>query len=152
VSDPIAAGLRLLLDTSAVIAHLTGDEGVSVAASDVIDGAIATGRNDAVISAVTIGEVLQRPIASGQEAVDRVLGLLDSLEALQIRSVDFLVAAEAARMRGLMRLELPDAIVLATGVLTSCQVLVTNDRRMAAAARQAVPELKVVLLSEVAAV
>lgn len=47
---------------------------------------------------------------------------------------------------------LPDAMVIATAVLTSSQVLVTDDRRMAAASRNAVPEVRVVILSEVAAV
>lgn len=152
VADLIAPGQRLTLDSSGMIAHLARSESVSVAANEVVDGLIATGRNDAVISTVTVSELLARPLVAGRSAVDRLLGFFDSLDDLQIRAVDFLVAAEAARIRADTGIPLPDAIVIATAVLTSSQVLVTNDRRMAEAARRAVPELKVVLLSEVAAV
>lgn len=84
--------------------------------------------------------------------MDGVIGFLDSVEGLQIRNADFLVAAEAARIRAETGIPLTDALVIATAVLASAQVLVTDDRRMAAAARKAVPELRVVILSEVAAV
>ena len=65
-----------------------------------------------------------------------------------LRSVDFLVAAEAARMRAESTLRLPDAIVLATGVLAGATCLVTNDRRLAAAAPTLAPSLQVCLLSD----
>jgi len=152
VDEPIPPGERVLLDTSGLLAHLARNESVSVVASQVVNGLVGTGRNDAVISTVTVSELLHRPLSIGREAVDRMVSFLDSLEALQVRSVDSLVAAEAARIRVLTRIPLADAMVIATAVLTSCAVLVTNDRLMAAAARQAVPELRVVLLSEVAAV
>ena len=152
VSDLIGPGQRLTIDSSGLIAHLARDEAATSVATEVVDGLIASGRNDAVISAITASELLARPVAAGRSAVDRLLGFFDSLDDLQIRSVDFLVAAEAARIRAATGIPLPDALVVATAVLTSSHALVTNDRRMAAAARQAVPELTVVLLSEVAAV
>jgi predicted nucleic acid-binding protein len=64
--------------------------------------------------------------------------------------VDFLVAAEAARIRAEASLTMPDAVVIATGVLTSSQVLVTNDRRLAAVVPQVVPGMSVCLLSDLA--
>ena len=148
----ILDGERLALDTSSLICHLDGTEDAARAARHVVDDLVASGKCDAVISAATVAELLHHPLRLGRAAVDQMVGFLDSLEGLQIRSVDFLVAAEAARIRAKTGIPLPDALVIATAVLTSSQVLVTNDRRMADAARQAVPELKVVLLSEVAAV
>lgn len=148
----IVDGERLGLDTSSLICYLDDWEEATPAARAVIDGFVATGRCDAVISTATVAELLVQPIRLGRAVVDGALGFLDSLDGLQIRSVDFLVAAEAARIRAETGIPLPDALVIATAVLTSSQVLVTNDRRMAAAARNAVPELRVVILSEVAAV
>jgi hypothetical protein len=43
---------------------------------------------------------------------------------------------------------MPDAVVVATGVLTSSHLLVTNDKRMATAVPKVVPEMQVVLLSD----
>jgi predicted nucleic acid-binding protein len=148
----IQDGDRLAIDSSGVIAYLNGTEETSSACRWIFDELIATGRNDSVLSTVTVAEALQRPIQRGDHAVRQLLDLLDSFEGLQVRAADFLVAAEAARIRAETGLPLPDAIIIATAVLTSSQVLVTNDRLMAAAARQAVPKLKVVLLSEISAV
>ena len=148
----IVEGDRLTIDTSAFISYLNGTEETSPACRWIFDDLIGQGRCDGVVATVTVAEALQRPIRQGDHVVRTVLDLLDSFEDLQVRSADFLVAAEAARIRAETDLTLPDAIIIATAVLTSSQVLVTNDRRMAAAARVAAPELRVVILSEVAAV
>lgn len=148
----IADGERLALDTSSLICYLNDWEEASPAAHAIIDGLVATGRCDAVVATATVAELLVQPIRLGRQVVDGVIGFLDSIEDLQIRNADFLVAAEAARIRAETGIPLPDALVIATAVLTSSQVLVTDDRRMAAASRKAVPELRVVILSEVAAV
>lgn len=148
----IVDGDRLTLDSSCLISYLNDSEITSAASRSIMDGLVATGRCDAVVSTVSVAEVLHLPVRSGPEAVRLVTSLLDSLDDLQVRNADFLVAAEAARIRAESGIPLPDALVIATAVLTSSQVLVTNDRRMAAAARNAVPELRVVILSEIAAV
>ncbi len=148
----IVDGDRLGVDTSGFISYLNGTEDTSPACRWIFDELIGKGRCEGVVATVTVAEALLRPVREGRHAVRQVLDLLDSFDELQVRSADFLVAAEAARIRAETGLALPDAIIIATAVLTSCQVLVTNDRRMADAARRAVPELKVVLLSEVSAV
>lgn len=149
---PIHDGERLTLDSSCLVSYLNDSEITSAASRSIVDGLVATGRCDAVVSTVSVAEILHLPIRSGREAIRLVTSLLDSLEDLQVRNADFLVAAEAARIRAETGIPLPDAMVIATAVLTSSQVLVTNDRRMAAASRKAVPELRVVILSEVTAV
>jgi predicted nucleic acid-binding protein len=151
VAEHILEGERLSLDASMLVSHLARTEEVSKAATAVIS-AIGRGRNEAVVSSMAIGELLVQPHRVGRDAVRRLVDFLDSLEELQIRNVDFLVAAEAARIRAATGIPIPDATIIATAVLTSSEVLVTNDGRQAEAARRAVPELRVVVLSEVAAV
>lgn len=152
MSGLIEDGERLTLDSSCFIAYLDGTEATSPASRWVMDDLVSAGRCDAIASTVTISEVLVQPVRRGPAAVRTVTSLIDSLETLQVRNADYLVAAEAARIRAETGIPLPDAIVIATAVLTSSQVLVTNDRRLADASRRAVPELRVVVLSEVAAV
>lgn len=142
----IPADTRIVIDTSVLVAHVTGTEAVSAVATEVLDGFVGGGRNEAVISSLTMGEALVRPSRAGR-AREVGLGLLD-MPGVAVGSVDFLVAAEAARIRAEIPLAMPDAVVIATGILTSAGCLVTNDRRLAAAVPQVAPEMQVCLLSD----
>jgi predicted nucleic acid-binding protein len=142
----IAPEARILLDTSVMIAYLTASEIVSPVARVIIDGFIASERNDSVLSTLALGELLVRPNRTGS-ARDVAFEIMET-PGMTLRSVDFLVAAEAARMRAESSLRLPDAIVLATGVLAGATCLVTNDRRLAAAVPALAPSLQVCLLSD----
>lgn len=146
LESAIAPDQRVVLDTSVLIAYLSGSEAVSPLAREVVDVYLGGGRNDGVVSTVTAGETLVRPTQDGT-ARDVAFEIMD-LAGVQLRSVDLLVAAEAARIRGLTRLSLPDALIIATGVLGNARILVTNDRRLAAAVPEVVPEMQVVLLSD----
>ncbi len=142
----IVAHARLLLDSSVLIAHIEGGEDVSPVATTIIDSFLRDERNDGVMSTITVAEVLVRPHRLGR-ARDIAMGLLD-MPGLTLRPVDLLVAAEAARMRAESSLRLPDAIVLATGVLAGAACFVTNDQRLAGAAGTLAPSLQVCLLSD----
>jgi predicted nucleic acid-binding protein len=139
-------GARLVIDTSVLVAFFKATEPVSGLARTVIEGFLAHGRNTGFVSALSVGEVLVRPALTG-DARGVAFDILD-MPGLELRSVDLLVGAEAARIRGVSRLPMPDAIVIATGVLTSSEVIVTNDQRLATAVPEVVPELQVVLLSD----
>jgi predicted nucleic acid-binding protein len=142
----IAPEARILLDTSVMIAYLTASEVVSPVARVIVDGFIASERNDAVLSTVALGEILVWPHRAGT-AREVAFDIMET-PGVSLRSVDILVAAEAARMRAQSTLRLPDAIVLATGVLAGATCLVTNDRRLAAAAPSLAPGLQVCVLSD----
>jgi predicted nucleic acid-binding protein len=128
MTDAIPVGDPLLLDTSAVIAYLNGDEPVSATATLVLDGLVAPGRNPAVLCAVSVAELLVRPIAAGARAAATVRTFLLGFPNLSIRSCDFLVAAEAARIRAVTGSAVADSLIAATATLTSCPWLITNDR------------------------
>jgi predicted nucleic acid-binding protein len=136
----------LLLDTTVLLAWIGGSEPESPVATTILDKLVRNERNAGVISTVTVGEMLVRPHCVGV-ARDVALGLLDH-PGLTVRQVDFLVAGEAARMRAESTLKLPDALVLATGVMSTVDWLITNDRRLAAGASALVPGMRVCLLSD----
>jgi predicted nucleic acid-binding protein len=48
---------------------------------------------------------------------------------LTVLPMDMLVAAQAATLRATTGLPLPDAVVIASGVLSGCDAIVTNDGR-----------------------
>lgn len=146
IDQQVPADARLVIDSSVLIAHIMGSEATSADATRLLDGFVGGGRNEGVISSLSVGEALVRPHSIGR-AREVGLGVLD-MPGLHVRSVDFLVAAEAARIRSESSLRMPDAVVIATGILTSAQYLITNDRRLAAAVPQVVPGMQVVLLSD----
>jgi predicted nucleic acid-binding protein len=117
-----------VLDTSVVIAYLKGGEPISRLAAFIFDELVAKERNPAVLSAVTVAEALVRPIAAGGSALATVRTFLLAYPGLAIRSTDFLVAAEAARIRVATGIATPDALIAATATLTSSRWLITNDR------------------------
>lgn len=126
--ESIQVGDQLLLDTSTVIAYLKGDEAVSATASLILDGLVATGRNPAMLSAISVAELLVAPIAAGPRAAAIVRTFLVGFPGLSIRSCDFLVGAEAARIRASTGAATADALIAATATLTSSAWLITNDR------------------------
>lgn len=94
----------------------------------VIDGLIGTERNPAVLSAISVTELLVRPLAAGPRHAAMMRSFLLGFPGLSIRSADFLVGAEAARIRAATGVTTPDALIAATATLTSSSWLITNDR------------------------
>ena len=147
--EAIAPGEQLLLDTSALIAYLKGDETASPAATTILDGMVLTGRNPAIVSAISVSELLVRPITAGTRAAATVRTFLVGFPGISIRSCDFLVAAEAAHIRAKTPATTPDALIAATATLTSCPWLVTNDRTLRDHLRDLDWQTRVLLLSDV---
>src|SRR6266540_6524103 len=95
----IAPGELVLVDTSVVIAYLSGTEDTSNLARQLFDAFIATGRNAATLSMVTVEEILVRPFRAGPAAVARAEGFLRHFADITLVTVDYEVAREAARIR-----------------------------------------------------
>jgi predicted nucleic acid-binding protein len=125
----IPADALVALDTSALLAYLVGTEAVSPVAAWLLDGRIGAGRNPAVVSAVTVAELLVRPFRSGSRAVATVEGFLQFFGDIRVVSMDYEVAREAARIRATCGLGMPDAIVVASALAAGATVIVTNDGR-----------------------
>lgn len=123
----IAAEATLLIDTSVVLAYLVGTEPTSELSTKLFDSFVATGRNPASLSMVTVGEILVRPFRSGAAAVARAEGFLRHFGEMRLLEVDYDVAREAARIRAQSALRTPDALILANAVVAGIEVLVTND-------------------------
>ena len=141
---------RLVLDTSAVIAYLVGDEIASGAATWLFDGRIGQGRNPAILSAVTAAELLVGPFKRGRSAVATAEGFLQFFGEILIAPMDYAVARRCARIRADTGLAIPDAVVLATAMEHEAGIVVTNDRRWVAAAETTPLPVKVCLLASYA--
>ena len=147
----IPAGETVLLDTSAILAYLSGSERVSATAAALIDELVASGRNPAVASAISVCEVLVRPNRAGSASALRVVqDFVMHFPNLRIDPVTVEVAMLAARIRAESAVSTPDALILATAVAASAPYAVGNDARWpAVAARSGLP-LSVVVLGSLA--
>jgi predicted nucleic acid-binding protein len=124
----VRAEERLLLDTSCLLAYLDGAERVSPLAAHVLDELVKEGRNPAVVSMVTVMEVLVRPARRGVgEAYNHVLDLLTRFPNLSLCAIDVFVAQEAASLRATHNLSAVDALIVASGLLSQVGQIVTND-------------------------
>ena len=145
----IPAGATILLDTSVVLAYLSGSESASQAAAAVIDGYVAVGRNAAVLSAISVTELLVRPVRAGSATAIRLVDdFLDHFPNLRVESVSVDIARAAARIRAATSAPTPDALILATAVGASVRIVVGNDTDWPRIVERASLPIEVVLLSE----
>jgi predicted nucleic acid-binding protein len=121
---------RVLLDSSTLIAFHSPSERAHPLAEHLL-GRIASD-DDALrgyYSVVSAVELLVRPIRTGQVRFTFMHTFLTQYPHLTVLPVDMTVAAQAATLRATMGIALPDAVVIASGLLAGCEAIVTNDER-----------------------
>jgi len=123
----IPAGDRLLLDTTVLAAYLDATDATHPVAVCVLKDLIESGRNPAVVSMITVMEILVRPLRQSPPGHHTVLAFLRSHANLEAVPVDLQVAREAASLRATHRLAPPDALIVGTGIAAQVGHLVTND-------------------------
>lgn len=137
-------GERVYLDTNIFIYAIEGYPDFIDELNQLFDN-IDAGNLRAFTSELTLAEVLVRPFIDGNLEIQSVYQqALQSSEVLEVVAVSRDVLIEAARLRAIANLRLPDAIHGATAILSGCETFLTNDRRLTA-----LPGIEVVVLSEV---
>lgn len=128
IDSALPFGQPILLDTTTLIAYLNKGEPVSDLAAHVIDARVRDGRNEAVVSMVTVMEILVRPLRVGARPVyEQIIDFLSNFPNLRMLDINFSVAQEAATLRAVHNFRPPDALIIATGIVEGASHLVTND-------------------------
>lgn len=139
---------RVLLDASALIAYLDGHDAVTPVVRHVVEEWVYSGRNPAVVSMITVAEILMHPLRVGVgDAYTHTLDFLARYPHLSARPIDLAVAQEAASLRAAHRLKAPDALTVATGLVSQVGFLVTNDAEWAAKLQPIGARIQVLRLS-----
>jgi len=115
------------LDSSILIYHLENLEPYADLTENIF-ALVAEGSLSAVLSSVSVTELLVQPFAAGQK--DRIAAMehfLLSLPNTEIKSPDYPIAREAARLRSKYRLRTPDALLIATSMNEKADAFITND-------------------------
>lgn len=102
------------------------------------------GATQVITSAITLTEVLVMPIEKGQEGYQREYrAMLLNTRSIKTIPVSVAIAEQAAELRAKYRLRTPDAIHVATALVSKCDAFLTND-----VALKRVTELKILVLDE----
>lgn len=144
----VEAGARLLLDTTCLGAYLDASEAVHPIARFILDEWVAGGRNEAVVSMVTMMEILVRPLRESPPGHHTVMAFVTHHPNLAAVPFDLQMAQEAASLRAAHRLKPPDAMVIATGLAAQVGYLVTNDRAWAPRLRSIEERVRVITLAD----
>lgn len=126
----LPSGQRLLLDTTTLIAYFNRIESISPATAHVVDELVASGWNPGVVSPVTVMEVLVRPLRVGPGmSYMHTIDFFSRFPNLRVVPIDLPVAQEAASLRATFRFSAPDALIIATALVSQVGYLITNDRQ-----------------------
>lgn len=122
---------RLYADTNIFIRLVERAPGVLDAAADLFSRAIDTGTVDLVTSELTLLELMVGPYRAGNKAVAAAYEqLLTERAGLNIIAISREVLITAALIRAENAVKTPDAIHIATAVISGCEAIATADRRM----------------------
>jgi predicted nucleic acid-binding protein len=117
----------VLLDTNPIIYLLEGHPLAS--RFEPIFADLQAGRISALVTPVTLAEVVSGPLRARKEALaQRYRSALTTSPGWSFRPLDADIAMLAARLRLRHSLKLPDAIQLATAIHEGCHALVSHDR------------------------
>ncbi len=121
---------RIMLDSSALIAYHVPGEPVHPLAVHLlrrIESAADSLRG--YYSVISASELLIRPIRAGTAEFTFMHTFLTSFPSLTSLPVDLQVATQAANLRAMTGIRLPDALVIAAGLLSGCEAIISNDER-----------------------
>ena len=125
----LAGVTRVFIDTSACIAYHSTAEIVHPGARHLL-GRIAApdDRLTGYVSTISAVELLIRPVRAGGADLTYMHAFLRGFPNLHILPVDLDVSLQAANVRALTRLSLPDALIISSALLAGCEAIVTNDQ------------------------
>lgn len=125
--------MRVLLDSSALIAVVSGEPGAEQLSGllDMLD----RGEAQLVASVLTLSEVYRRSSDGNARRRDSYNARLDQVRArleapaTELLDVTLPVARKATELRGTYRLATVDAVHVATAILNRCDWIVSFDRK-----------------------
>ena len=101
-------------------------------------------RLHAVTSAVTLAEILTKPLAEKKYSlIDEIKFTLKTFSTLSMVAIDERLAEAAALIRARYAIRLPDALQIAAAIQGDATLFITNDKRI-----KRVDAIEVVVLSD----
>lgn len=121
---------KVCLDSSILIYHLEDMQPYSDLTETIFER-IVEGIPKAILSTISITELLVQPFATGRE--DHVLAFenfLLTFPNISLIPPSYFIAKEGARLRARYGVRTPDALLLATALAEKSEAFLTNDARL----------------------
>ena len=120
---------RIFLDTNLFV-YLLEDEGQRGKRAAEIFNEISLRGDEVLTSALTLGELLVKPIEANDLALAERYRKAFRGPTVRVISFDETAAERYARIRKDRGIKAPDVIQLATAAAASCDLFITNDDRL----------------------
>ncbi len=121
---------RIGIDTNVLIS-VFAQESLGEKVVPIIDAVANKGTHEFIASVLTFSECAVLPYREANWAALDQVKLMFQMPNLNVYPMDEIVAEDAARVRGIYNLKMPDAIIVATAIIHRADVLLTNDRSLA---------------------
>ncbi|WP_414754860.1 type II toxin-antitoxin system VapC family toxin [Anabaena sp. CCY 9910] len=141
IHDALNGVSRLFLDTAPVIYFVEQNPQLVDLVEPIFERLDAD--ITAVISGITLSECLVGAIRLGLADLEQAFVDVLQQDAVVFVEINAAIAREAARIRVLYNLQLPDALQIAAALMASCEAFLTND-----VALKRVTELRVLVVRE----
>lgn len=121
-------GKRVYLDTN-IFVYIFENYPEYQAVVDDILVSIASDGIDCFTNEITLGELLVNPFKNDQEDIaNRYIKILNDKEFVSLTPATQSTHIEAARIRANSGMKYPDALHVASALLSGCDVFLTNDK------------------------
>jgi predicted nucleic acid-binding protein len=121
---------RALLDSSTLIAFHERQEAVHPLAVHLLRRIeLPADHLCGYYSVLSASELLVRPIRAGSPQLTFMHVFLTTFPNLTSLPIDLPMAMQAATIRAISGIRLPDALVIASGLLAGCQAIISNDEQ-----------------------
>ena len=150
--DAALAGIeRILLDSSTLIAFHAVQEKSHPLAHHILSRI----QEEAdplrgYFSAMSAAELLVRPIRAGERQFTYMHAFLASFPNLTLLPMDLTVAVQTATVRATTGIHTPDAVIIASGLLSGCEAIVGNDQQWVRRLQPLFPAFKWIYLAQYA--
>lgn len=141
INDALVGVSRLFLDTAPVIYFIERNPHFVNLVEPIFEKLEVD--ITAVVSPITLAECLIHPLRLGLADLEQAFVDVLQQEEVIFVNINSPIAQEAARIRVLYNLQLPDALQLAIAISTNCEAFLTNDE-----AFKRVEELRVLVVNE----
>jgi len=143
IEDALRGVSRLAFDTAPIIYFVEANPTYDALVSNIFNR-VASGVIEGRTSVISLSEVLVQPILARRSDLQNAYReLLLKSSNFQTLPIGATVAENAARLRAVYGLRLPDAIQIAFAIDSGCQAIVCNDHSM-----RRVTELPVLVLDD----
>lgn len=130
VKDLLAQYRTIAIDTNILIS-VFAREPLGEKVVPIIDAVANKRTHKFIASVLSFSECAVLPYREGNWAALDQIKLMFQMPNLTVYTMGEVVAEEAARVRAVYNLKMPDAIIAATAIVHGADVLLTNDRLLA---------------------